>query len=193
MNYEAINQYLNHCGSFNEAEMRFFNSRLSFKEYPAHHQLLRNGEVCAFEAFVVAGCVKTYYIDSQGSEVVLTFATENWWIGDVLSFEEQTPSKMFIETLEPTQLFSISPEAKRQILTQIPTMERVFRLMIQRHLASLQERLFGLIALTAQERYDIFLEKHPRLTQRIPQYLIASYLGITPEFLSRLRKRKAQG
>lgn len=97
---------------------------------------------------------------------------------------------MYIETIEDTELWMISPQAKTLILQELPALERMFRLMVQRHLASYQERLFANIALSAEDRYALFLEKYPSLSQRIPQHLIAAYLGISPEFLSRIRKRK---
>lgn len=189
--YQQIRQYVNTCVHLSEEQLDLFYGALEKKTVPKKTILLQQGEVCKFEAFIVKGCIKTYFIDKDGFEVILSFATENWWVSDITSFHEQKPSKMFIETLEETVLLLLSPPTKEHLLQQIPALERMFRLMVQRHLGSYQERLFGIIAHTAEERYDKFLEKYPDLSQRIPQHLIASYLGISAEFLSRIRKRKS--
>jgi CRP/FNR family transcriptional regulator, cyclic AMP receptor protein len=188
--YNQINQYIHSCTPLTETQLTFFNSHLIAKNISKKTMLLQEGEICNFEAFIVKGCIKTYYIDKNGFEVILTFACENWWVSDISSFQEHKPSKMFIETIEETELLILTPQSKELILQKIPALERMFRLMVQRHLATYQERLFGNISWTAEERYESFLEKYPDLPQRIPQHLIASYLGISPEFLSRIRKRK---
>lgn len=188
--FTEINQYVQTCVALSETETALFNQQLRLKQYPPKTLLLRAGELCKFEGFVRKGCVKTYFIDQNGFEVILNFAVEHWWVSDIASFQDQTPAKLFIETLEDTELLILSPEAKAKVLADIPQLERMFRLMVQRHVCSLQDRLYGLIAQPAEERYRSFLEKYPALEQRVPQYLIASYLGITPEFLSRLRRKK---
>ena len=188
--YTEINQYLNTCVPLNDEQLNFVNDHLQKKTFAKKTFILQQGEVCQFEAFIVKGLVKTYFIDQNGFEFILTFACENWWVSDIISFHEQTPSKMYIETIEDTELLILTPEAKETILNKIPSIERMFRLMVQRHLASYQNRLFNNMALTAEERYHLFLEKYPSISQRISQYQIASYLGISPEFLSRIRSRK---
>lgn len=188
--FSEINQYINSCVHLSEEELKIFDSFFVEKKIPKKRFLLQAGDICNIEAFVVKGCLKTYYIDGNGFEVILTFAIEGWWVSDIASFCEQKPSKMFIETIEDCVLLVLSPQAKEEMLQKLPCLERVYRLLVQRHLSVYQERLFGNIALTAQERYALFLEKYPTISQRIPQHLIASYLGISAEFLSRIRKRK---
>lgn len=189
--YEEINQYVTKCVSLNEEECKVFNSLLLYKKVAKKTLLLRQGELCDFEAFVIKGCLKNYFSDKDGLEVILTFAIENWWISDIASFHEQKPSSMFIETVEDCELLVLTPQSKQELLERIPKFEKVFRLMLQRHVSSYQERLFGNIALPAQDRYLSFLIKYPSLSQRVPQHLIASYLGISPEFLSKIRNRMA--
>ena len=184
--------YINQCVQLSGDELREVKVLFERKMVPKKTVLLRAGDICKFEAFIVKGCIKTYFIDKKGLEVVLTFSTENWWVSDISSFEYQEPTKMFIETIEDTELLFLTPETKYELLAKYPALEKMFRLMVQRHLNSYQERLFGIIAHTAQERYQNFLKKFPALPQRIPQHLIASYLGMSPEFLSRLRKRKSK-
>ncbi len=185
-------KYIHQCVTLSTADhegiMEFFQPI----QYPKKTILLNEGEICKFEGFVTKGCIKTYFIDQNGFEVILTFATENWWVSDIASFQDQRPSKTCIETIEASELLILTPDSKEALLSKYPDLERMFRLMVQRHLAAYQERLFGNIALTADKRYALFLEKYPDLPQRIPQHLIASYLGISPEFLSRLRKRKSK-
>jgi CRP-like cAMP-binding protein len=175
------------CGPDDLQEIEGFFEQLTV---PKKTVLLQQGEICKFEGFVLKGCIKTYFIDPNGQEVILTFATENWWVSDITSFHEQVPSQMGIETIEDSELLIMTPTSKEALLQAFPGLEKMLRLMVQRHLYTYQERLYGNIALTAEQRYQIFLKKYPALPQRIPQHLIASYLGISPEFLSRLRARK---
>ncbi|WP_435353244.1 Crp/Fnr family transcriptional regulator [Emticicia sp. SJ17W-69] len=191
MNKE-LNQYITTCVPLTDEQLIFLNGYFQKKIFKKKTFLLQQGEVCKFEAFILKGLVKTYFIDHNGFEVILTFACENWWVSDIISFHEQKPSKMYIELIEDSELLILTPIAKAAILNEIPSLERMFRLMVQRHLASYQDRLFGNIALSAEERYELFLHKYPNLPQRIPQHLIASYLGISAEFLSRIRKRKSK-
>lgn len=185
-----IKEYINNCLHLQEAALQDIESFFEQKTIPKKTIMLRDGEICRFEGFIKKGCIKTYFIDKNGLEVVLTFATENWWISNIASFEEQVPGNMFIETVEDTDLLLLTYQTKAALLEQHPALEKMFRLLVQRHLHTYQERLFTNIALTAEERYARFLKKFPALPQRIPQHLIASYLGISPEFLSRLRSRK---
>lgn len=184
--------YIRNCVSLTDKELEEIIRFFDLVKIPKKTRLLQAGEICKFEAFIIKGCIKTYFINQEGHEVILTFATENWWISDLASFHDQKPSKMYIETLEECELLQISPQKKLELLEQFPVLEKMFRLMVQRHLSASQERLFSTIAKTAEERYDDFLKRFPALPMRIPQHLIAAYLGISPEFLSRLRKRKFQ-
>lgn len=185
--FERINQHISVCGVFSLAETDVFNSLLQYKEIPKKTLLLHEGDICNFEYFINQGCIRSYYIDSKGSEVTLQFAIEGWWVSDIASFHERKPSHMFIETLEDCEVLYLTPETKEELLAQIPKFERVFRLMVQRNLSSLQERLFKTIATTAAEKYLDFITRYPTIPQRVAQHYIASYLGFTPEFLSKVR------
>lgn len=187
--FDSINANVQKCGSFAQEELRFFDSLLQYKEAPKKTFLLSQGEICQFEAYVVKGCIRVYFIDERGSELTLYFAVEDWWVSDIASFHEQKPSTLFIETLEDSELLLLSPTSKEQLLIKVPIFERVFRLMVQRNLANLQERLFQTVTTSAEERYLDFLERYPGIPQRVAQHYIASYLGFTPEFLSKVRRR----
>lgn len=187
--FDEINTYASRCATFTNEELSIFNELLEEKIVPKKTFLLQEGEICNFEAYVVKGCVRTYYIDENGFEVILQFAIEDWWFSDIASFYEQKPSKLFIETLEDSRLLTFNPETKEELLTRVPKFERVFRLMLQRSLAATQNRLINTISKTAQEKYLDFIERYPTIPQRVPQHYIAAYLGISPEFLSKVRTK----
>jgi CRP-like cAMP-binding protein len=151
--------------------------------------LLQAGNICNFEAYVIKGCIREYYIDNHGAELTLQFAIEDWWVSDITSFEDQMVSSMYIETLEDCELLMLSRQSKERLLAEVPKLERMFRLMIQRHLSTVQSRLFRTVTFSAMEKYLEFIKRYPTIPQRVPQHYIASYLGISPEFLSKLRTR----
>ncbi|WP_051292628.1 Crp/Fnr family transcriptional regulator [Olivibacter sitiensis] len=187
--FAGINANVQKCGIFSDKELQFFNNLLQYKEVPKKTFLLHQGEICRFEAYVVKGCVRVYFIDAQGAELTLYFAVEDWWVSDIASFQEHKPSTLFIETLEDSELLLLTLETKELLLKEIPLFERVFRLMVQRNLANLQERLFQTVTTSAVEKYLNFLERYPNIPNRVAQHYIASYLGFTPEFLSKVRRR----
>lgn len=187
-----INKNVSRFATFSEEELNIFHSLLVEKKVPKKTFLLRQGEVCNMECYVVKGCLRKYCIDENGSEIVIQFAVEDGWISDIASFHDRTPSHLYIDTLEDCELLVMTPENKETLLRTVPVFERMYRLLVQRSLASLQDRLFNTITKPAQEKYREFLEKYPDLPQRIAQHHIASYLGISPEFLSKVRTRIAQ-
>jgi CRP-like cAMP-binding protein len=151
--------------------------------------LLQEGEICNFEAYIVKGYIRNYYIDENGFEVILHFAIEDWWISDITSFHDQKPSKIYIETLEDCELFILSDKNKEELLNRVPKFERVFRLMVQKNLSTTQNRLISTIAKSATEKYLDFIKLYPTIPQRVAQHYIASYLGISAEFLSKIRTK----
>lgn len=187
--FTAINDYVNRCGVFSPEDMVVFNDLLKPKTIKKKQLLLREGEVCNFEAYIISGCLRTFYIDENGSEVILQFSVEDWWVSDIGSFHDRTPSLLYIEAIEDSELLTLNPATKEELLTRLPQFERVFRLMIQRHLSALERRLIRTIAKTAEERYVEFIKQYPKIALRVPQHYIASYLGMTPEFLSKVRRR----
>src|SRR6187431_1619699 len=140
--FQNINDHISRCVPVSEEDLHFFNSILETRKVPKKTILLHEGDVCNFEAYINKGCIRNYYIDENGFEVTLQFAIEDWWVSDIASFQEHTPSSMFIETLEDCELLILSPQTKEDLLVKVPRLERVFRLMVQRNLAVLQNRLF---------------------------------------------------
>ena len=190
--YKDIDAFVNICASFNENELDIFHSLLDFKIVNKKEYLLQEGEICNFEAYVSKGCVRNYYIDENGFEVIIQFAIEDWWLSDIASFHEKTPSKIYIETLEECELFFLTYENKEELLNRVPKFERVFRLMVQKNLSTTQNRLINTIAKSATDRYLDFIKLYPTIPQRVAQHYIASYLGISAEFLSKIRTKLAK-
>ena len=190
--FEQIDKNINRSTTFLQEELAIFHELLEYKKVKKKTHLLRAGEICNFEAYVIKGCLRTYYIDENGSEVILQFGIEDWWVSDLASFYDQKSSQLFIEALEDCEIFIFTPQSKEELLFKVPKFERVFRLMIQRNLSATQNRLVRSIAQDAEQKYLTFIEKYPTIPQRVPQLYIASYLGISPEFLSKLRKKLAK-
>ncbi|SJZ58701.1 cAMP-binding domain of CRP or a regulatory subunit of cAMP-dependent protein kinases [Chitinophaga eiseniae] len=185
--FEQIDQFVDRIISLTPEERQLFHSLLKFKRVRKRTYLLQEGEICDFEAFIVKGCIRTYYLSEDGTETILSFAIEDWWVSDLASFTEQTPSNMFIESLEDCELLIIDHKSKAALYEKIPKFETLFRLLIQRSLFALQKRFHSLISQTAEQRYLAFIEKYPKVVQRVPQNQIARYLGVSPEFLSKVR------
>ncbi|MGI4021828.1 MAG: Crp/Fnr family transcriptional regulator [Janthinobacterium lividum] len=184
---EAFDKNITGCVNLTSPELDLVHQFFQYKTCKKKTLLLSKGQVCNFEAYIIKGCVKKYYLDQNGDEVILQFAVEDWWISDMVSFTEQIPSLLYIETMEETELLQINFQDKEQLFKQVPQLERVFRLLVQRAYSVLENRFLTGVAASAEERYLNFIKKYPMLPQRVPQYQIASYLGITPEALSRIK------
>lgn len=190
--FEQIDKNISKCISLTQKELDYFHSLLTHKKVKRKTILLQAGEVCTFEAYLIKGCVRVYYIDENGFEVNVLFAIEDWWISDLASFSQQKTSKLFIETIEDTELLMISYANKEKLYKKIPAFERLFRLMIQRTHETMMNRLISTIAKTAEQRYHEFVKAYPKIPQRVPQHLIAAYLGMSPEFLSKIRSKNSK-
>ncbi|WP_439183072.1 Crp/Fnr family transcriptional regulator [Carboxylicivirga taeanensis] len=152
--------------------------------------LLVAGQVCGYLYFITKGCLRSYYIDTKGNDHIYQIRMDNNWISDLDSFYSQSPSKYNIEALEDTQLLRISRQRMDQLLIEIPSLERYFRILFQKAYINALNRLNATMWETAMDRYNNMLKEHPEVFQRVPLVYIASYLGITPESLSRIRKQK---
>ncbi|MEX0312915.1 MAG: Crp/Fnr family transcriptional regulator [Allomuricauda sp.] len=150
--------------------------------------LLFAGDHSSHMRFIAQGCLRSYYMDPDAKEHIVQFGIEDWWINDLYSYLTNTPAKQFIQAIEPSQVLQIHKNRLKDLYNSIPTIERFFRIKFQNAYISLQERTINTMSKTAEERYVEFRSKHRDIEQRVPQYMVASYLGITPEFLSSLRK-----
>jgi len=177
--------------SLSENETDLFCRLFEQKTITKKSFLLREGEVCKFEGFVNKGLFRVYHIDQNGFEQVLYFATENWWITDIDSFTTETPSQLFIEALEDSEVLLISKKDKEFAYANLPKIEKLFRVMTQKTHVALQRRMIDNLSKTAESRYIEFNEKYPQLVQRLSNIQVAAYLGITNVFLSNIRKKIA--
>ncbi|ULQ50948.1 Crp/Fnr family transcriptional regulator [Flavihumibacter fluvii] len=165
-----------------------FHSRL----YRKRQYVLQEGNICTQFNFVIRGCLRTYKIDEKGAIHILQFASENNWINDLGSFHGENPSALNIDALEDTVVLQISRDDLVDLYLKAPKFDRIFRVLIENGFIRLQERLLQNISSTAEERYATFLALYPHLANRLSQVQIAAYLGITPEFLSRLRNLRSK-
>ncbi|MES2656878.1 MAG: Crp/Fnr family transcriptional regulator [Bacteroidota bacterium] len=170
-------------------EQDYFLSLLQVKHIKRKDFLLQANEVIKTENFISKGCLRAYTIDSNGVEHIIMFGIEGWWVGDMYSFLTQLPATYFIDALEDTELLQISKSSLEKLYERVPKFERFFRIILQNAFIAQQQRINQNLSFTAEQRYQFFVQKYPSLEQRISQKQIASYLGITPVFLSMLRKR----
>jgi CRP-like cAMP-binding protein len=154
--------------------------------------VLQHGKVCEYFDFVVRGCLRLYMVDDSEIYHILQFATENYWILDLTSFHRKTPAKFNIDALEDTMVLRINHADLIDLYVKAPKFDRIFRVLLENHFMLQQQRMAQLFSSTAEERYQLFLETYPHLLNRLSQVQIAAYLGITPEFLSRIRSRMAK-
>ena len=153
--------------------------------------LLQKGDVCKYTAFVEKGILRSYTTDDKGNDHILQFALEGWWMGDLYSFLTNEPSIYDMDALEDCELLLITQPSWEELFEKVPAMERYFRILIQNNLIATQRRLMGAMSQTAEEKYLKLVETFPDCIQRVPQHMIASYLGITRETLSRTRSQLA--
>ncbi len=170
-----------------EEEENLLLSKVQYRKYLKGQYVVQQGDVCRYENFVLSGCLKTFYVDRQGQEHIVMFAIENWWTADLGSFLTRTPADYNVQCLENTEVIQCSYENLEQLYLEIPKLERFFRIIVQKAFVASQKRIIHNFSLSAKERYLNFREKYPQIEQRVPQYMIASYLGMTKEFLSKIR------
>jgi len=160
-----------------------------FQSYKAKSILLKEGEICLHSYFVIKGILRSYTIDENGVEHVVSFASPGWWIADMYSYLSQRPGQLYIETNEDSEVIMLSKENQERLYDEVPKMERFFRILIENSLVANQQRLIDNLSFTAEARYDKFTKKHPDLIHCLPQKQIASYIGVTPEFFSKMKAR----
>ncbi|WP_284462072.1 Crp/Fnr family transcriptional regulator [Chryseobacterium sp.] len=151
--------------------------------------LLKEGDICEFEGFIVNGCFKVSHTDRNASEQILYFGIENWWISDIDSFINGIPSKLNIQALEDSEILLISKENKERLYQEMPEIERLMRLKFQMSIIALQRRIIDNLSKSSEERYIEFLKDYSKTAHRLTNIQIAAYLGVTPEFISRIRRK----
>lgn len=176
--------------SLNENETAYFLSLLKGKKYPKKSIILNEGEICKTINFVQSGTLRAFYRDEEGKESTIMFAVSDWWITDMACFTNQQPAMLNIETIEESHILHLQKDDLNNLYIKIPKFERFFRIIMQNAYIREQLRVIQNLSLTAEQRYYIFLEKYPQIVKQIRQKQIASYLGITPEFLSMIKANK---
>jgi CRP-like cAMP-binding protein len=189
--FELLHQKISGVTTINEKEFAFFKSLFITKKLRRRQYFLQEGDVCKYQAFVVKGILRSYTIDEKGNEHILQFASEGWWLADLSSYLTNEPSILTMDALEDAELLLLDRSSWEQAMLQVPVLEHYFRIILQNHLVATQKRLLQSLAETAEEKYNRFLQTFPDCLQRLPQHMIASYLGVTRETLSRVRKQKA--
>jgi CRP-like cAMP-binding protein len=188
--FELLQHKVMESISISSEEFDFCKTLFHPKRLRKRQYLLQEGDVNKYTAFVEKGMLRTYTVDTKGAEHILQFGMEGWWLADLYSFLNDAPSTFNIEALEDCELLLITKPSWELLLQKIPAFERYFRILIQNNLVATQRRLIGALSETAEEQYIKLLNTYPDCVQRVPQHMIASYLGITRETLSRIRGQK---
>lgn len=191
MKTQALIEYFHRIHPLDKKEIAFVEEVFKERRIKKRQFILQEGEICKHTTYVLEGCFRMYRVDNNGKEHNLQFAIENWWIGDLGSFHSNTPSKLNIEAVENSIILQVKKEDQLKLYTDYPKFNRIFRVLAENAMIGLQRRVLQNISSTAEERYLDFLERHPNLFNRISNVQIASYLGVTPEFLSTIRKKIA--
>lgn len=189
--YELLYKKITETISITDEEFDFCKTLFLPKKLRKRQYLLQDGDVNKYTAFVSKGLLRSYTVDEKGNEHILQFAFEGWWMGDLYSFLTDEPSSFNMEALEACELLLITKPSWELLLNKIPAFERYFRILIQNNLIATQKRLMGSLSKSAEEKYVNLINTFPGCLQRVPQHMIASYLGITPETLSRIRGQMA--
>jgi CRP-like cAMP-binding protein len=184
---QSISKYI----QLTAEEESYFLSLLQTKKIKKKQFLSREGDVNHSGKFVLSGILRLYSVDKNGFEHIIQFAPAGWWIGDLMSYLRQQPGNLSIDAIEDTALIEIPRHAIDDLYDKIPKFERFFRILAENALAAYQQRLANNLSLSARERYSYFVQLYPSLFQNLPQKYIASFIGVTPEFLSKMLNQPA--
>lgn len=190
--FASIKEYISRYIELTESEEDFFISLLRIKDVKKKQLIVQPDFVCEYRSFVVKGLLRSYLVSNSGKEHTITLAAEKNWISDLSSFTFQEPASLFVEALENSTLIQWSYANEQLLIKTVPKFEYFFRVTSQNASAMFQKRILSGLSMTAEQRYDEFATKQPLLLNRVPQYILASYLGITTQFLSIIRKQKVK-
>lgn len=185
----SLQKHIKKHTQISDENLEKFSNAFTLQKVVKKEFLLKEGEICQFEGFVTGGCFKVFHSDQDGTEHTLYFAIEDWWVADVDSFTNSKPSQLNIQALENSEVLLISKQNKEKLYQEIPEIEKLFRIMSQKNLVALQRRMIDNLSKTADQRYLDFLAKYPKITQRLTNIQIAAYLGVSPEFVSKIRRK----
>lgn len=189
--YEPLFKSLAKHIQLEDFEKQLIEKKLHQKNIPKNEMLLQSGEQCKNLYFVNTGCLRIFQNHETGNETSILFCPENWWASDIISFSNGVPSTYAIEAIEDTSVTYVSAADLETLYLEVPKLERFFRILFQNGFALYQRRLTLVLSSSAEVRYDLFRKQYPTLGNRVAQKHIANYLGITPVFLSMIRRRKS--
>ena len=190
--FDVLRAYLQARAAFTVDELDFLRGVFVPRRLPAGTFLQRAGDVARHAAFIASGCLRSYVIDAKGKEHIVQFAPETWWLADSESLSGGVPSTFFFEAIEDSDLLLIDGPSHMRVVERVPGYAAAMRTGLQRHAAAKDHRIVSALSASAEERYLAFLETYPSIVQRVPQKMLASYLGISPETLSRVRNKLAR-
>jgi CRP-like cAMP-binding protein len=185
----ALVSSLNKYVTLTQEEVNVIASLFSFRNFRKRQYILQESEINRHETFIVKGATRMFEVDEQGQEHIVQFGLEDWWVGDLYSFLTETPSKYNIDCLEDIEVFQITKPNLDALYVKVPKMERHFRIIIQNAFIASTNRVASSLVKSATDRYQEFIIQYPQIEQRVPNHQIASYLGITPQSLSRIRSQ----
>ncbi|HLA56371.1 MAG TPA: Crp/Fnr family transcriptional regulator [Flavobacterium sp.] len=188
--YSALTTHIAKFVSLDETETEILRENLVFLSVKKKENLLEAGQTCHYQYFIVKGLCRNFIINEKGNEQTTQFGIENWWLSDYLSFHNDRPSGFYIQAVENSELIAIEKKAMETLLAKVPKLERYFRLVLQKAFGASQIRIKYLFTQSAEERYRHFSTSFPEFVQRVPQYMLASYLDFSPEFMSKIRAGK---
>lgn len=188
---ELLRKHINKRVSLTEKEFKTFLQFFKPRTVRKRQFLLQEGDVCKRLAFVLHGCLREYTVDPKGDEHVLSFAVQDWWISDLNSFLSGTVSSHNIDAIQDSEVLMLDKDDRERLLEAVPKVERFFRLLLEANYVATHRRIQQMLTASAEERYLSFTKTYPNLVEQVPQGQIASYLGITPQSLSRIRKELA--
>ncbi|MBS1662477.1 MAG: Crp/Fnr family transcriptional regulator [Bacteroidetes bacterium] len=188
--YDSLIAHIRKFVPLSEEEENLLTTSLRHKKVRKKEFLLKEGQLCSANHFVLKGCFRMYFIQENGVEQIIQFAIENWWITDYQSLDWQQPSHFYIQAIEPSEIALFDQSIIPDLCDRIPKLDRYFRLIVQRAFAASQQNLLYIYTFSGEERYHHFNRAFPEFIQRVPQYMIASYLGFTPEFVSKIKGRR---
>jgi len=185
----AFISYINKYVTLTAEEETLLLSKVSYRKYLKGQFVVQQGDVCKYSGFVISGCTRTFYVNEDGEEHIVMFSIEDWWASEIGSFVTQSPSDYNVQCIENTELIQLSYIDQEELFKAIPKLERFFRLILERAFVASQKRIVRSFSLTAKDQYLQFKIQYPEVEQRIPQYMVASYLGISKEFLSKIKNQ----
>jgi CRP-like cAMP-binding protein len=190
--FDPLRAYLAARATFSDHEFAVMETVFVSRSLRAGEILQRAGERASWAAFVARGCLRSYVVDAKGKEHIVQFAPETWWLADVAGLMAGTPSQYFFDAVEDSDLLLIDPRSHERLVAQVPGYAVSFRTGFQKHAAAKDQRIVNVLSTSAEERYLEFLRTYPSIVSRVPQWMLASYLGMTPETLSRVRRSLAR-